>query len=199
MNTSVSTSSCSEHQQALVQLLDAHQPLDDAEEVFRRRIREHVLAEERWWHRDTLPGHVTASAFIVDSECTQMLLHHHRKLDRWLQLGGHDEGERSPAEAVLREVAEESGLSAFQFHGDSGIFDLDIHAIPSRGAMPAHDHLDVRFLLVADPSEPLQRDDSESLALAWFPLSEAIAKMDEVGAQRVERKIRALQGKSTSR
>jgi hypothetical protein len=65
--------------------------------------------------------------------------------------------------------------------------------------MPAHDHLDVRFLLVADPELPLRRDAEESLALAWFPLVEVIEKMGESGARRVEGKIRALQGEIASR
>lgn len=199
MHETPASAPLSAHQKALVVLLEAHEPADDVEEVFRQKILRHVRAHERWWHRDTVPGHVTASAFIVDASLSRMLLHHHRKLDRWLQLGGHDDGERSPVAAVAREVAEESGLASFRFYDGPKILDLDIHAIPARGSMPAHDHLDVRFLLVADPELPLRRDAEESLALAWFPLVEAIEKMGESGARRVEGKIRALQGEIASR
>lgn len=181
------------HQQALASELRGYQPADEREQGYRDRILAHVEGDADWWHRATLPGHVTASAFIADAALEQMLLHHHRKLDRWLQLGGHDEGERSPAQTVLREVREESGLEGLRFYGGGpAIFDLDIHPIPAGGGMAAHLHLDVRYLLVADPEAPLRRDPAESLELRWFPLEQAIREMGEEGALRVGRKLLAL-------
>jgi len=179
------------HQEALISALTAYRGADEREEADRIRILEHVRSTALWWHRDTLPGHVTASGFVTDPSLQFLLLHHHRKLDRWLQLGGHDEGERSPMTAVLREVREESGLSSFEFYRGSEIFDLDIHAIPASSKMAAHDHLDVRFLLVADPKAPLVRAQAESKKLEWVPLAEAGARMNEHGAWRVIEKIRA--------
>ena len=58
-----------------------------------------------------LPGHFTSSAFIVHPATGSLLLHHHRRLDRWLQMGGHLENGETTAEAALREAVEESGLS----------------------------------------------------------------------------------------
>jgi 8-oxo-dGTP pyrophosphatase MutT (NUDIX family) len=179
------------HQEALIAALSNYRGADEREESDRNRILEHVKSTPMWWHRDTLPGHVTASGFVTDSSLQFLLLHHHRKLDRWLQLGGHDEGERSPMTAVLREVREESGLAAFQFYRGPVIFDLDIHAIPASSKMAAHDHLDVRFLLVADPSAPLVRAQEESKKLEWVPLQEAGERMNEHGGWRVIEKIRA--------
>ena len=181
-----------EHQEILVSELRRYRGADPSEESHRLRILHFVEREPLWWHRETMPGHVTASAFVVDLELGKILLHHHRKLDRWLQLGGHDEGERSPARAVIREVEEESGLENFDFYGRPVIFDLDIHPIPTLGAMPAHDHLDVRYLMVADPADPIRRADSESRKLRWLDLDEAAQLVAESGFQRVVQKIRRL-------
>ncbi len=182
------------HQELLASELRSYRGVDEVEEAHRQTILRQVEATPDWWHRDTLPGHVTASAYLVSPDLSQLLLHHHRKLDRWLQLGGHDEGERHPAKAVIREVAEESGLVAFDFYGQPVIFDLDVHPIPAHGDQPVHDHLDVRYLMVADPDEPLRRDEAESKALRWFPLAEAWPLLDEAGSRRALRKIQVISG-----
>lgn len=181
-----------DEQKKLLTALEAYEPWDEQEAMHRNVILEQVRATPLWWHRDTLPGHVTASGFVTDPSFSFLLLHHHRKLDRWLQLGGHDEGEKNPMKAVLREVREESGLQEFRFQGSGGLFDLDVHVIPESRKQAAHNHLDCRFLLVADPEAPLIREETESKALQWFPLGEALRKMNEVGALRVIEKIQKL-------
>lgn len=189
----MATSPLADHQRALAAELRSYRPADEREERHRRRILAHVEATAAWWHRETLPGHVTASAFVADPRLEELLLHHHRQLGRWLQLGGHDEGERAPARAAVREVREESGLMGIAFFGEqAAIFDLDVHPIPACGAMAAHDHLDVRYLMVADPAQPLRRDAKESASLRWVPLEEAMNLMQEEGAWRAGRKILAL-------
>ena len=118
--------------------------------------------------RELTVGHVTASAWIVDRTRTQVLLTHHRKLGRWLQLGGHADGDPDVRAAALREAQEESGLSSVRLL-QPGIYDLDVHRIPARGDEPEHDHYDVRFAFEADPAEPLVVS-AESKQLAWIPL-----------------------------
>ncbi len=123
--------------------------------------------------RDTIPGHLTTSAFIINVELKSVLLTHHLKFDRWMQLGGHIEPEdRSLLDSAMREAREESGLKVLQAYGTSdkeALIDLDIHEIPARGDMPAHLHYDVRFLLTT--SEVVFRvEQTESHALAWCPL-----------------------------
>ena len=110
-------------------------------------------------------GHVTGSAWIVNRTGDRVLLTHHRKLGRWLQPGGHCDGDPDTLEVALREAREESGLDVRAL--DEAIFDLDVHLIPARTGEPAHYHYDVRFLVQA--MEDRFRVSEESCALAWVP------------------------------
>ena len=138
--------------------------------------------------RTCIDGHLTASAWIVDPARTRTLLTHHRKLDRWLQLGGHVDGEADLLAAALREAREESGLTRLRAVS-AEIFDVDRHRIPARKTEPEHWHFDVRFLLEADPAEPLAISD-ESHDLAWVPLAELPRYSPEESLARMARKIR---------
>lgn len=140
--------------------------------------------------RTCLEGHLTASAWIVDSSWTQALLLHHRKLDRWLQPGGHVDGEADLLRAAEREAHEETGLRSL-CAARRDIFDVDRHRIPARGTEPEHWHFDVRFLLVADPAESLAPSD-ESREVAWVPLEKIYEINPEESLARLVRKTRRL-------
>lgn len=117
------------------------------------------------YERRRLAGHFTGSAWLVDGAGKRVLLTHHRKLGRWLQLGGHADGDADLAAVALREAEEESGLSDLVV--EPAIFDLDRHAIPARGEEPEHWHYDVRFVVRANGSEDFAVGE-ESLDLAWI-------------------------------
>lgn len=117
------------------------------------------------YKRERLDGHFTASAWIVNRKRTHALLTLHRKLGRWLQLGGHADGNENLLEVAMKEAREESGLKTLSFV-DETIFDLDKHIIPERPHVPIHFHFDVRYILEADITEPLQKS-NESISLAW--------------------------------
>lgn len=112
-------------------------------------------------------GHVTGSAFVLSADKQAVLLTHHAKLDRWLQLGGHCDGIADAGFVALKEAYEESGLARISLLSPT-VFDVDIHEIPAGGAEPAHLHYDVRFLMQAE--EGALHRSSESKALAWVPL-----------------------------
>lgn len=128
--------------------------------------------------RSRLEGHFTASSWLVDRSGTRVLLTHHRKLGRWLQLGGHADGDRDLPLVALREAQEESGLEGLRV--DRELFDLDRHWIPGRGDVPAHWHYDARYVVHAGDDEDYIVSE-ESLALAWRGI-EAIARLGDSGA-----------------
>jgi 8-oxo-dGTP pyrophosphatase MutT (NUDIX family) len=97
------------------------------------------------------------------------VLTHHRKLGRWMQLGGHADGDRDLSRVALREAGEESGLPGLVV--EPAIFDLDRHAIPARGTEPEHWHYDVRYVVRATTSEAFTVNE-ESLELAWRPIAD---------------------------
>ncbi len=138
--------------------------------------------------RSCRPGHLTASAWVVDTARRRTLLTHHHKLGRWLQLGGHADGNPDLQAAALREVREESGLTRLRLVSPE-IFDVDRHRIPARGGEPEHLHYDVRYLLEADPAEPLTVS-SESKELAWVELQKVATLNPSESLARMVRKTR---------
>jgi len=115
--------------------------------------------------RERQAGHFTGSAWLVSADGRRILLTHHRKLGRWLQLGGHADGESDLAQVALKEGEEESGLAGLWVES-SEVFDLDRHWIPERGEVPGHWHYDARYVVHAGASESFAVSE-ESLALAW--------------------------------
>lgn len=136
--------------------------------------------------RTCMEGHLTGSAWVVSPDRRRTLLTHHAKLGKWLQLGGHADGDGDLLAVALREAREESGLSRLAAVGP-GLFDVDRHWIGSRGSEPGHWHHDLRFMLEADPAEPLTAT-SESRALAWVDIAAVGSLNPEESMARMVRK-----------
>ncbi len=136
--------------------------------------------------REHAEGHITGSAWLLDPQGEKSLLTLHRKLGRWLQPGGHADGDADTLRVALREAEEESGIAGISPLSHE-IFDVDIHEIPARPATgePAHLHYDIRYLLQA-PSQDFHLSD-ESDALAWFSASELSALHPEESIRRMLR------------
>lgn len=148
-------------------------PPTDVQARTRDRILAFIDEHPRDAHlRSCEPGHLTASAIVIDATGTKALLTHHRKLGRWLQLGGHCDGDPDLARVALREAEEESGIEGLSI--DPVPIDVDIHTIPARKDEPEHLHLDTRFLVRA-PAGALERTSEESHELRWVTRAEAEA------------------------
>ncbi len=178
--------------ETLLAELRAYEPADARERAMRDRLAAFVAGHADAFARSLLVGHVTASAWIVDPARERALLTHHRKLGKWLQLGGHADGDPDVRAAALREAREESGLTSLRFARD-GIYDLDVHPIPARPGEPAHEHFDVRFAFEADPAEPLVVS-AESKELAWVPLDALAEYGADESVLRLARKTALLRG-----
>jgi 8-oxo-dGTP pyrophosphatase MutT (NUDIX family) len=139
--------------------------------------------------RSCLAGHLTGSAWIVSPDRRWTLLTHHRKLGKWLQLGGHADGDGDLLAVALREAREESGLTDLTVV-DPALFDVDRHWIGERGAEPGHWHHDLRFMIEADPSLPLTIS-GESKALSWVEVAAVAGLNPEESMARMVRKTRA--------
>jgi len=176
---------------------DAVASLDAAFDDYRRRSTAEAATVDLFsgllgeaddaFFRERLLGHFTASAWLVSQDGRRALLTHHRKLDRWLQLGGHADGDRELDRVALREAREESGLPQLRLE-DGAIFDLDRHRIPEHGGVPAHWHYDVRYVVRAGDDEGFTVSD-ESHALAWRDIA-ALAVDDHADAS-----VRRMAGK----
>ena len=155
------------------------------------RFRAFAAAHDDCLLRSCLPGHITSSAWILSPDGNAALLTHHKKLGRWLQLGGHVDGEPKIEAACLREAQEESGMQTFTIvrWADAEVvpLDLDVHAIPAHKDDPGHDHYDVRFLLQAGPRQSLVIS-SESNQLGWAPLGRLADFTTEESVLRLHRK-----------
>lgn len=136
--------------------------------------------------RARVAGHYTGSAWLVDAAGARVLLTHHRKLDRWLQLGGHADGDRDLAQVALREAQEESGLGGLRV--DDALFDIDRHWIPDRVDVAGHWHFDARYVVHAGSDEAFVVGE-ESLDLAWRDIATIAADEDaDASLRRMARK-----------
>lgn len=157
------------HRNHLKQLVCEYYPTDLEEQSYKRRFLDLIEEKSDCFERTCFdPGHITASAWVLNHTSKQVLLMHHRKLDSWFQLGGHCDGSPYALQTAIKESQEESGILDIVPVFNT-IFDLDIHLIPANKKEPAHYHYDVRFLLRVQEDIPFVKN-RESIALAWFGL-----------------------------
>lgn len=176
-------------QEKALALLSNYQPMSDQEKQAQQFIWDFITANTAYWSRQTLTGHITGSAWITNIDDTKAVLLHHKKLDMWVQPGGHiDSGDASLFAASAREAREETGIKELTPVSDD-IFDLDVHKIPERKNEPEHWHLDIRFWFRA-AEETLHIND-ESNHLAWLTRAQIEEKTNEESVLRMVRKTMA--------
>lgn len=169
----------------LLSLLNNHVPRDEFEWDTWQRTIEFVEMNPDCFERSLQVGHITASAWVVSSDRSQVLLMHHRKLDRWFQPGGHCDGDPDVLRVAMKETEEETGVKVRSV--DTGIFDVDVHSIPARPSEPSHFHYDIRFLLEADPLEEITRN-AEAKEVSWVPMQEVALYNPSESILRMQRK-----------
>jgi 8-oxo-dGTP pyrophosphatase MutT (NUDIX family) len=153
--------------QSVVDTLASWQPANPADDALRHAVLAFVLARSDACERACVPGHITASALVLDHTGRQAVLTLHPRLGRWVQLGGHcEQTDTDIVAAALREAEEESGISGLRI--DSGLAALHVHAVTCSLGVPTR-HLDMQFIAHAAPGAELVCSD-ESLDLRWWPL-----------------------------
>ena len=173
------------------QALDAHHPSDVKEEHDVQLIQSRLNKPGPWLGDSNPVGHLTGSAFVMDP-LNRVLFTFHRKLERWLQLGGHSEvHERCLSETALREAREESGLNDLRLHPSftPPLVDVDVHWIPAKGDKTAHQHLDFRYVFLTCMPEQIIVS-SESIELKWFSIDEALRLDVDPALSRALKKLR---------
>lgn len=153
---------------SLIDLLRVYDSGFEVEEMFAAKFL-NLLEHPKAFQRDHLPGHITGSSWIVDPSKSFVLLVHHGTLNKWLQPGGHADGEENVLNVALREAEEETGVKNFKVLQEN-FFDIDIHPIPARAGFPEHLHYDIRFLMEADKNEKITVSE-ESHDVAWVEIS----------------------------
>ncbi|MDF1816784.1 MAG: NUDIX hydrolase [Verrucomicrobiales bacterium] len=166
----------------LIQIYAAAHP-GEAETV--AKFREFIGRCPDCFERSLREGHITGSAWVVDRQGKRVLLTHHRKLNIWVQLGGHADGNPDIEAVALQEAKEESGLG--QLRAEPGIFDMDIHLIPARKDEPAHYHYDIRFVVRHDGDGDFVVSE-ESHDLAWIEANDLEKVTTEESMIRMQRK-----------
>lgn len=156
------------------------------EHLIAERFIKFITTDDNCFDRSNQLGHLTGSAWLVNTTGTHVLLTHHRKLDKWLQLGGHADGNPDLLETSIKEAYEESGLERVQAV-TSDIFDLDIHTIPARNDEPEHEHFDVRYALKAGGDETYRISD-ESHDLRWVEITQIVDYTNEFSMLRMAEK-----------
>ena len=169
---------------SLVDDIRAYRPCNE-QEAADRRIILHALETDPHAYDRSSPAHLTCSIWTIDPTATKALLVYHNLYDSWSWIGGHADGDHDLARAALRERAEETGIACARLVpcGPGGIFSLEALAVNGhvkRGRyVSSHVHLNVTYLAVASPDEPLRAKPDENSGVRWVPLGDVCSASSE--------------------
>ncbi|MFZ5437613.1 MAG: NUDIX hydrolase [Patescibacteria group bacterium] len=163
----------------IIELLNWFETSDSRELADVKKIIELVTKHENIFIRDCLEAHLTGSALVVNPTTQKILLHNHKKLNKWLQFGGHADGETDLAKVAMKEAKEESGLTDLEFYTDKPI-DIEVQIIPEKKGIPAHLHLDFRYLIFTQAEKLPKPAEHESQDLKFLSFSEGYELGDKL-------------------
>ena len=165
----------------LTSVLKTYRPWNRQEEQDIAEILRRLEQGEELYTRNNAAAHLTVSAWVVSPDRAQVLMAYHNLYDSWAWLGGHADGERDLLAVALREVQEESGISAVPVSSD--IFSVEILPVAGHEKngtyLPSHLHLNVTFLLEADPNAPVRPKEDENSRVGWFRAEDAVSASSE--------------------
>lgn len=170
----------------LINQLNSYQAFNTQENLMLEKMRKFLLSFDNCFNRELEIGHFTASAFVINELKNKVLLLHHTKLQKWLQPGGHCDGNPDTLEVARKELIEETGLIP-DFIFDE-IFDIDIHEIPENKSIMAHLHYDIRYVFMCKESQKIIQN-NESNAIKWVELSNLENLTNEESILRMKEKI----------
>jgi 8-oxo-dGTP pyrophosphatase MutT (NUDIX family) len=173
------------HRQKLIRDIENYREKYPLEISVINRLLGFIISTSSCFNRSQADGHITGSAWLVNND-HQVLLTYHKKLQMWLQLGGHADGNASVKDVALREAKEESGISDLKIVLDS-VFDIDIHNIPASAKEARHYHYDVRYLISAGDTHHFQISD-ESIAMAWININDIESYTKETSILKMKEK-----------
>ena len=165
----------------LLEALTDYTPWNEQEERDRRVMLSALSARPDPFTRDNEIMHFTASSWIVNRDCTKVLMAYHNLYNAWAWTGGHADGDRDLLAVALREAMEETGVHAEPV--TDSVFSLETLTVDGhekRGRyVPSHLHLNVTYLLRADENESIRAKADENAAVRWFTLSDALTNCSE--------------------
>ncbi len=172
---------------ALLRQLFNYKAFNAEEEKQRQRILKLFNTNASPFDRDHSPKHLAVSAFVVNPSFTHVLLVKHKKLDMWLQPGGHCEDEKTMREGALREITEETGLVDILLSNE--VFDVNVYEYPCG----EHVDYDIQYLAIANMNEPLVLQEDEVSDIRWVPVDELLDYNPKEPFIRAIEKLKRLQ------
>ena len=173
-----------------------YKPFNIQEEKDQRNILSFLDTYENAFFRENEIAHMTASAWVVNQDFSKVLMAYHRIYDSWAWTGGHADGECDLQAVALRELQEEPGVAGARIVecGPGSIYSLEVLTVAGhekRGAyVSSHLHLNVTYLAIADPEEPIRTKPDENSGVRWAPLEDAIRLSTEPWIrERIYRKL----------
>ncbi len=180
------------HRKKLLSLLKQYKPYDACEAEVKDRLVDFVKSTKSCFDNFFREGHITASAWVLDKENKKVGLVLHKLFKRWLQPGGHSDGNPDTPQEALREAQEEFGIEGLRLDSEN-IFDIDIHLIKEdkKRDLGEHYHFDVRFLVTGDSNVPPKVSD-EVTDVRWVKLADVIKLNSEEAFKRMIYKTEKL-------
>lgn len=174
-----------------MELLKHYNPQTEQEKNFKgRMLRLYRDKSNLAFMRKSIEAHFTASAWIINPENREVLLIHHKKLNKWLQPGGHADGEVDLEKVARKEAREETSLHNLQL-ATSDVFDIDIHLIPEHKGIQEHYHYDVRFAYFCTCKDDTQIN-SESNSFQWIKIDQVKTLTKEPSILRMVKKTKSI-------